>query len=311
MEEKIMAITASMVKELREMTGAGMMDCKKALNETNGDMDAAIEFLRKNGQAKAEKKAGRIAAEGIVKAVVKDDKVAAIVEVNSETDFVAKNEEFQGFVDAVVNQVADSDAADMDAFMAEAWAADTTKTVKDALIEKVAVIGENLNIRRFEKIVTDGCVVDYIHGGGRIGVLIEAEADVVNDEIKKCLKNVAMQIAAMSPKYTSRAEVSQEYMDHEKEILLAAAKKENPEKPENIIEKMIIGRLNKELKEICLLDQAYVQDSDLTVAKYVEKVAKENNANVTVKRFVRFETGEGIEKKQEDFAAEVAAQMGN
>ena len=306
-----MAITASMVKELREMTGAGMMDCKKALNETNGNMDEAIEFLRKNGQAKAEKKAGRIAAEGIVKAVVKDDKVAAIVEVNSETDFVAKNEEFQGFVDAVVNQVADSDAADMDAFMAEAWAADTTKTVKDALIEKVAVIGENLNIRRFEKIVTDGCVVDYIHGGGRIGVLIEAEADVVNDEIKKCLKNVAMQVAAMSPKYTSRAEVSQEYMDHEKEILLAAAKKENPEKPENIIEKMIIGRLNKELKEICLLDQAYVQDSDLTVAKYVEKVAKENNANVTVKRFVRFETGEGIEKKQEDFAAEVAAQMGN
>ena len=306
-----MAITASMVKELREMTGAGMMDCKKALNETNGDMDAAVEYLRKNGQAKAEKKAGRIAAEGIVKAVVKDDKVAAIVEVNSETDFVAKNEEFQGFVDAVVNQVADSDAADMDAFMAEAWAADTTKTVKDALVEKVAVIGENLNIRRFEKIVTDGCVVDYIHGGGRIGVLIEAEADVVNDEIKKCLKNVAMQVAAMSPKYTSRAEVSQEYMDHEKEILLAAAKKENPEKPENIIEKMIIGRLNKELKEICLLDQAYVQDSDLTVAKYVEKVAKENNANVTVKRFVRFETGEGIEKKQEDFAAEVAAQMGN
>ncbi len=311
MEEKIMAITASMVKELREMTGAGMMDCKKALNETNGDMDAAIEFLRKNGQAKAEKKAGRIAAEGIVKAVVKDDKVAAIVEVNSETDFVAKNEEFQGFVDAVVNQVADSDAADMDAFMAEAWAADTTKTVKDALVEKVAVIGENLNIRRFEKIVTDGCVVDYIHGGGRIGVLIEAETDVVNDDIKKCLKNVAMQVAAMSPKYTSREEVSQEYMDHEKEILLAAAKKENPEKPENIIEKMIIGRLNKELKEICLLDQAYVQDSDLTVAKYVEKVAKENNANVTVKRFVRFETGEGIEKKQEDFAAEVAAQMGN
>ena len=306
-----MAVTAKMVKELREMTGAGMMDCKKALNETNGDMDAAIEFLRKNGQAKAEKKAGRIAAEGIVKAVVKDDKVAAIVEVNSETDFVAKNEEFQGFVDAVVNQVADSDAADMDAFMAEAWAADTTKTGKDALVEKVAVIGENLNIRRFEKIVTDGCVVDYIHGGGRIGVLIEAEADVVNDEIKKCLKNVAMQVAAMSPKYTSRAEVSQEYMDHEKEILLAAAKKENPEKPENIIEKMIIGRLNKELKEICLLDQAYVQDSDLTVAKYVEKVAKENNANVTVKRFVRFETGEGIEKKQEDFAAEVAAQMGN
>ena len=291
------------------MTGAGMMDCKKALNETNGDMDAAVEYLRKNGQAKAEKKAGRIAAEGIVKTVVKDDKVAAIVEVNSETDFVAKNAEFQGFVEEVANQAADSDAADMDAFMAEAWAADPSKTVKDALVEKIAVIGENLSIRRFEKIVTDGCVVSYIHGGGRIGVLIEAETDVVNDEIKGCLRNVAMQVAAMYPKYVSRAEVSQEYMDHEKEILLAQAKKENPEKPDNIIEKMIIGRLNKEMKEICLLDQTYVQDSDLTVAKYVEKVAKENGANVTVKKFVRFETGEGLEKKQEDFAAEVAAQM--
>ena len=306
-----MAITASMVKELREMTGAGMMDCKKALNETNGDMDAAVEYLRKNGQAKAEKKAGRIAAEGIVKTVVKDDKVAAIVEVNSETDFVAKNAEFQGFVEEVANQAADSDAADMDAFMAEVWAADPSKTVKDALVEKIAVIGENLSIRRFEKIVTDGCVVSYIHGGGRIGVLIEAETDVVNDEIKGCLRNVAMQVAAMYPKYVSRAEVSQEYMDHEKEILLAQAKKENPEKPDNIIEKMIIGRLNKEMKEICLLDQTYVQDSDLTVAKYVEKVAKENGANVTVKKFVRFETGEGLEKKQEDFAAEVAAQIGN
>jgi len=305
-----MAITASMVKELREMTGAGMMDCKKALNETNGDMDAAVEYLRKNGQAKAEKKAGRIAAEGIVKTVVKDDKVAAIVEVNSETDFVAKNADFQSFVEDVANQAADSDAADMDAFMAEAWAADPSKTVKDALVEKIAVIGENLSIRRFEKIVTDGCVVSYIHGGGRIGVLIEAETDVVNDEIKGCLRNVAMQVAAMYPKYVSRAEVSQEYMDHEKEILLAQAKKENPEKPDNIIEKMIIGRLNKEMKEICLLDQTYVQDSDLTVAKYVEKVAKENGANVTVKKFVRFETGEGLEKKQEDFAAEVAAQAG-
>ena len=292
------------------MTGAGMMDCKKALNETNGDMDAAVEYLRKNGQAKAEKKAGRIAAEGIVKTVVKDDKVAAIVEVNSETDFVAKNADFQSFVEDVANQAADSDAADMDAFMAEAWAADPSKTVKDALVEKIAVIGENLSIRRFEKIVTDGCVVSYIHGGGRIGVLIEAETDVVNDEIKGCLRNVAMQVAAMYPKYVSRAEVSQEYMDHEKEILLAQAKKENPEKPDNIIEKMIIGRLNKEMKEICLLDQTYVQDSDLTVAKYVEKVAKENGANVTVKKFVRFETGEGLEKKQDDFAAEVAAQAG-
>ena len=306
-----MAITASMVKELREMTGAGMMDCKKALNETNGDLDAAVEYLRKNGQAKAEKKAGRIAAEGIVKTVVKDDKVAAIVEVNSETDFVAKNADFQAYVAEVAEQAVASDATDMDAFMAEAWAADTSKTVKAVLVEKIAVIGENLNIRRFEKVVAEGCVVSYIHGGGRIGVLIEADTDVINEDIKACLKNVAMQVAAMSPKYVSREEVDPSFLEHEKEILLAQAKMENPEKPDNIIEKMIIGRLNKEMKEICLLDQVYVQDSDYTVGKYVEKVAKENGANVTVKKFVRFETGEGLEKKNEDFAAEVAAQMGN
>ena len=307
-----MAVTAQLVKELRERTGAGMMDCKKVLVETDGDIDKAIELLREKGLAKAAKKAGRIAAEGLVKIAFSDDnKEAAVVEVNSETDFVAKNDEFQGFVETVVNQIVDSEAADMDAFMAEAWAADTTKTVKDALVEKIAVIGENLNIRRFEKVAADnGCVVSYIHGGGRIGVLVVADTDVVNDDIKACLKNVAMQVAAMSPKYVSRDEVSQEYMEHEKEILLAQAKKENPEKPENIIEKMIIGRLNKEMKEICLLDQVYVQDSDLTVAKYVDKVAKENNANVTVKKFVRFETGEGLEKKVDDFAAEVAAQAG-
>lgn len=304
-----MAITASMVKQLREMTGAGMMDCKKALNETNGDMDAAIEYLRKNGEAKAVKKAGRIAAEGIVMAEVRDDKTAAIVEVNSETDFVAKNAEFQGFVKNVVAQAIETEAADMEAFMAEDWKAEPGMTVNDALTAKISVIGEKLSIRRFEKITTDGCAVAYIHGGGRIGVLVEAEADVVNDEIRTCLKNVAMQVAAMSPKYVSRDEVSQEYLDHEKEILLAQAKLENPNKPDNIIEKMIIGRLNKEMKEICLLDQVYVQDSDLTVAKYVDKVAKENGAKVAVKKFVRYETGEGLEKKNEDFAAEVAAQM--
>ncbi len=309
-----MAITASMVKELREMTGAGMMDCKKALSETNGDMDAAIEYLRKNGQAKAEKKAGRIAAEGLVMTVVKDDKAASIVEVNSETDFVAKNETFQEYVAAVANQALNSNAADMDAFMAEPWAEDESMTVKDALVAKIAVIGENLNIRRFEKVETDGCVVSYIHGGGRIGILLEADTDVINDEIKTCLRNVAMQVAAMSPKYVSRDEIPQEYMDHEKEIQMSVALKENAEskkpKPDNIIEKMVIGRLNKEMKEICLLDQAYVQDSDMSVAQYVEKVAKENGANVTVKRFIRFETGEGLEKKVDDFAAEVAAQAG-
>ena len=308
-----MAVTASMVKELREMTGAGMMDCKKALSETDGNMDAAIEYLRKNGQAKAEKKAGRIAAEGIVMAEVKDDKTAAIVEVNSETDFVAKNADFQAFVKDVVAQAMTSDAKDMDAFLAESWSAEAGKTVQEALTEKIAVIGEKLSIRRFEKIVSDGCIVSYIHGGGRIGVLVEAETDVVNDEIRTCLKNVAMQVAAMYPKYVSREEVPEDYIEHEKEILMAQAKKENEEsskpKPDNIIEKMLVGRLNKELKEICLLDQVYVQDSDLTVGKYVEKVAKETGAKLSLKKFVRYETGEGLEKKNEDFAAEVAAQM--
>ena len=308
-----MAVTASMVKELREMTGAGMMDCKKALSETDGNMDAAIEYLRKNGQAKAEKKAGRIAAEGIVMAEVKDDKTAAIVEVNSETDFVAKNADFQAFVKDVVAQAMTSDAKDMDAFLAESWNAEAGKTVQEALTEKIAVIGEKLSIRIFEKIVSDGCIVSYIHGGGRIGVLVEAETDVVNDEIRTCLKNVAMQVAAMYPKYVSREEVPEDYIEHEKEILMAQAKKENEEsskpKPDNIIEKMLVGRLNKELKEICLLDQVYVQDSDLTVGKYVEKVAKETGAKLSLKKFVRYETGEGLEKKNEDFAAEVAAQM--
>ena len=305
-----MAITAAQVKELRELTGAGMMDCKKALTATDGDMDKAVEFLREKGLATAQKKASRVAAEGLCKTLVAEDgKSAVVVEVNSETDFVAKNADFQAFVKAVVNQAIASDSADMDGFMAEAWNEDASKTVQDALNEKISIIGEKLSIRRFEKVVTDGCVVSYIHGGGRIGVLVEAETDVVNDEIRSCLKNVAMQVAAMSPKYTSRDEVDASFLEHEKEILLAQAKQENPNKPDNIIEKMIIGRLNKEMKEICLLDQVYVQDSDLTVAKYVEKVAKENGANMTVKRFVRFETGEGLEKKNEDFAAEVAAQM--
>jgi len=308
-----MAITASMVKELREISGAGMMDCKKALTETDGDMDAAVEYLRKNGQAKAEKKAGRIAAEGLCRVLVKNDKIAAVVEVNSETDFVAKNADFQAFVAAVAEQAIETDAADIDAFLAEQWNGDAAKTVKEALVEKVAIIGENLSIRRFEKVVAEnGCVVSYLHGGGRIGVLVEADADVVNDAIKEGLTNVAMQIAALAPKYVSQDEISEEYKEHEKEILLEQAKNDpkNAGKSDDIISKMIIGRLNKELKEVCLLDQAYVKDGDLTVGKYVAQLAKENNANITVKRFVRFETGEGIEKKEEDFAAEVAKQMG-
>ena len=305
-----MAITAAQVKELREMTGAGMMDCKKALTETNGNMEEAAEFLRKSGAIKAEKKAGRIAAEGLVRVAMNGDKEAAIVEGNSETDFVAKNADFQKYVDAVAEQALTSNAADIDTFLTEPWKLDSTKTVKEALTEKVAVIGENLNIRRFKKVTTDGCIVPYIHGGGRIGVLVEASTDVINDDVKKCLKNVAMQVAAMYPKYVSRDEVGQEYLDHEKEILLAQAKTENPDKPDNIIEKMIIGRLNKELKEVCLLDQQYVQDDELTVAKYVAKAGKEAGANLKINSFVRFETGEGIEKKEENFAEEVAKQMG-
>lgn len=314
MEEIKMAITAAMVKELREATGAGMMDCKKALNETNGDMEAAVEFLRKNGQAKAEKKAGRVAAEGLCAVVVKDDKTAAVVEVNSETDFVAKNETFQEFVNAVAKQAAESEAADIDAFMAENWNADTSKTVKDALVEKVAVIGENLTIRRFEKVVAEnGCVVSYVHGGGRIGVVVEAETSVVNDAVKEALTNVAMQIAALNPKYVSENEISDEYKKHEEEILRAQIMNDPKEsqKPEKVIDGMIKGRLNKEFKEICLLDQVYVkaEDGKQSVAKYLEQVSKEAGATVSVKRFVRFETGEGIEKKEEDFAAEVAAQL--
>lgn len=306
-------ITASMVKELREQTGAGMMDCKKALNETNGNMEEAVEYLRKNGQAKAEKKAGRIAAEGICRIATKGDTVAAVVEVNSETDFVAKNETFQKFVEAVAEQAVNSKAADMDAFMAEQWIEDGSKTVADALVDKIAVIGEKLSIRRFERVeATDGCVVSYVHGGGRIGVIMEAKTNVVNDAIKEALTNLAMQVAALYPKYVATSDVSEEFKAHEKEII-AAQIAQDPKmagKPEKVIDGAILGRLNKELKEVCLLEQVYVkaEDGKQSVAKYLAEVAKANGA-FTVKGYVRFETGEGLEKKNEDFAAEVAAQL--
>ena len=307
-------ITAAMVKELREMTGAGMMDCKKALNETAGNMDEAVEYLRKNGQAKAEKKAGRIAAEGLCMVVKKDDQTAAVVEVNSETDFVAKNADFQAYVKAVADQAVESDSADIDAFMAEKWNQDPSKTVKEALVEKIAVIGENLNIRRFAKVTAaNGCVVTYVHGGGRIGVIVEAETDTVNEAVKEALTNIAMQIAALAPKYVSRDEVSAEYIAHEKEILLAQIMNDPKEsqKPEKVINGMIEGRVSKELKEVCLLDQVYVkaEDGKQTVAQYVAQVAKANGVSLSIKRFVRFETGEGLEKKEENFAEEVAKQM--
>ena len=312
-----MAVTAAMVKELREMTGAGMMDCKKALAATDGDMDKAVEFLREKGLAGAEKKAGRIAAEGIVAtALTEDEKKAVVVEVNAETDFVAKNAKFQAYVAQVAAQALTTTAADMDTFMAEKWAADETLTVKEALSSQISIIGENMNIRRFKQVVEEnGVVVSYIHAGGRIGVLVDVETSVVNDAVKEMGKNIAMQIAALNPKYTSRDEVSAEFIEHEKSILMAQIQNDPKEasKPEKVIQGMIQGRINKEMKEICLLDQTYVkaEDGKQSVAQYVAQVAKENGANITVKGFVRFETGEGLEKKNEDFAAEVAKQMGN
>ena len=311
-----MAITAAMVKELREMTGAGMMDCKKALAATEGNMEAAVDFLREKGLATAQKKASRIAAEGIVATALSEDgKKAVAVEVNAETDFVAKNEKFQNYAADVAAQALKTTAADMDAFMAEKWEKDPTLTVKEALSSQISIIGENMNIRRFEQVEeADGFVASYIHGGGKIGVLVDVVTDVVNDAVKEMARNVAMQIAALKPQYTSRNEISADFIEHEKGILMAQIQNDPKEasKPVKVIEGMINGRINKEMKEICLLDQVYVkaEDGKQSVAQYVAQVAKENGANITVKRFVRFETGEGMEKKNEDFAAEVAKQMG-
>ncbi len=311
-----MAISAKMVKELREMTGAGMMDCKKALTATDGDMDKAVEFLREKGLATAQKKAGRIAAEGIVMVKVSEDgKKAVAVEVNAETDFVAKNEKFQNYVSQVADQAMDTEAADVEAFLAEPWKLDTTETVGEELAHQIATIGENMNIRRFAQIKEEnGFVASYTHMGGKIGVLIDVETDVVNDEIKEMAKNVAMQTAALKPLYTNRNEVSEDYIAHEKEILLAQIMNDPKEsqKPEKVIQGIIMGRVNKELKEICLMDQVYVkaEDGKQSVSQYVDSVAKANGAKIVIKGYVRFETGEGIEKKEEDFAAEVAKQMG-
>jgi len=305
------AITAAMVKDLREQSGAGMMDCKKALTECDGDMDAAFELLRKNGAAKAEKKASRIAAEGICKVVVEGN-TAVVLEVNSETDFVAKNEKFQTYVEKVANQILKSDVTTIDELLAQPWAEDSSKTVNDVHVEMVATIGEKLSLRRFEKVVSDGFVVSYTHGGGRIGVIVDM-AGAESDATKEAATNIAMQIAALNPKYVSRDEVSADYIAHEKEILLAQIMNDPKEsqKPEKVINGMIEGRVSKELKEICLLDQVYVkaEDGKQTVAKYLEQVSKETGSELSIKRFVRFETGEGLEKKVEDFAAEVAAQL--
>ena len=308
-----MAITAAMVKELREMSGAGMMDCKKALTATDGDMDKAIEFLREKGLATAQKKAGRIAAEGIVMVKVSEDgKKAVAVEVNAETDFVAKNEKFQGYVAQVTDQAMDTTAADVEAFLAEPWKLNPEETVAEELAHQIATIGENMNIRRFQQMKEEnGFIASYTHMGGKIGVLVDVETDVINDAVKEMAKNVAMQAAALKPLYTNESEVDPAYIEHEKEILTAAAKNEKPDANEKIINGMVMGRIKKELKEICLMDQVYVkaEDGKQSVAKYVEEVAKANSAKIAIKGFVRFETGEGIEKKEENFAEEVAKQM--
>lgn len=303
-----MAFTAQDVKKLREMTNCGMMDCKKALTESDGDMDKAIEFLREKGLATAAKKAGRIASEGMVEAVVFDCGTGVAVEVNSETDFVAKNADFQNFVHAIAEVVAKENPADVESL--KEMKINDTQTVGDALTEKIATIGENMNIRRFVRF--DGINQAYIHAGGRIGVLVNfevADAAKANEEAFKTMaKDVAMQIAAVMPQYVREDEVPADVVEHEKEILKAQALNEG--KPEAIVEKMVVGRIKKFFKDVCLVDQAFVKDQDITVGKYVENVAKELGTDIKIVKFARLEKGEGLEKKEENFADEVAKMMG-
>lgn len=304
-----MAVTAGMVKELRERTGAGMMDCKNVLVETDGDMEKAIELLREKGLAKAAKKAGRVASQGLVDlAFAADGSAAAAIEVNAETDFVAKNEEFVEFVRTLADMALSSDAADMDSFMALPYKDEGTVT--EALNNKISKIGENMSIRRFVKFSTPGVVyVGYIHGGGKIGVIIGLKTDATVDEVTVMGRDVAMQVASMSPRYISEEDVDPEYIESEKRILVQQALNEG--KPQDIVEKMVMGRLKKELKETCLLEQKFVKNGDITVAQYVDESAKELGKAVKVIEMVRYEVGEGIEKKEENFAEEVAKQMNN
>jgi len=304
------AVTAAMVKELRELSGAGMSACKNALTEADGVMERAIEVLREKGLAAAAKKAGRIAAEGLVVAALIDDrKKGAIVEVNIETDFAAKNQGFVDYVNQVAAQALASDALDLDAFLAEKWAQDDILTVQEALSQKIATIGENISIRRFERYETgpDGVLVEYIHGGGKVAVMLELTAPAASDALLEAGRNICMQIAAMSPRFVSRADVSPEFIAYEREILTQQAVNEG--RDPKIAGKIVEGRLNKELKEFCLLDQEYVKEADMTVAQYVAKVGKEMGAELGVRRFVRYEKGEGIEKKEENFAEEVSKAM--
>ena len=305
-----MAFTAQDVKKLREMTNCGMMDCKKALTETDGDMDKAVEYLREKGLATAAKKAGRIASEGMVEATVFDCCGAGVVvEVNSETDFVAKNADFQNFVHAVAEVIAKENPADVEAL--KEMKINDSQTVGDALTEKIATIGENMNIRRFERF--DGINQAYIHAGGRIGVLVNfevADADKAKDEAFVAMaKDVAMQIAAIAPQYVREEDVPADVVEHEKGILKAQALNEG--KPEAIVEKMIVGRIKKFFKDICLVEQPFVKDGDVTVGKYVENVAKSLGTEIKIVKFARLEKGEGLEKREDNFADEVAKMMGN
>lgn len=302
-----MDVTASMVKELRERTGAGMMDCKNVLVETSGDMEKAIEMLREKGLAKAAKKAGRIASQGLVKlAFSADGKKAAAVEVNSETDFVAKNEEFIEFVDVLADKALEAASDDMEAFMALPYKDEGT--VQDALNNKIAKIGENMNVRRFVKCATPGVVyVGYTHGNGKIGVIVGFETDATAEEINVLGRDVAMQVASMSPKFVDESSIDPAYMESEKHILVQQALNEG--KPADIVEKMVTGRLKKELKETCLIEQKFVKDGEISVCQYIENSARDLGKNVKVVEMVRYEVGEGIEKREENFAEEVAKQM--
>ncbi|MGL5692461.1 MAG: translation elongation factor Ts [Peptostreptococcaceae bacterium] len=301
-----MAITAQMVKELREGTGAGMMDCKKALVEAEGNMERAVDILREKGLSKAAKKADRVAAEGLVAIEMNaDNTTAVVVEVNSETDFVAKNEDFKVFVKDAAEMALATEAKDVAGLLAETH--NEGKALQDVLNDRVAKIGEKLDLRRFEKIATEGQVAGYIHGGGKIGVLVELLTSAKNDELIAMGRDIAMQAAAMNPKYVSRNDVDPEYIAHETEILTQQALNEG--KPANIVEKMIKGRLEKQLKEACLLEQPFVKNGDLTVKQLVAETAKKLGTEIEVGRVVRFEVGEGIEKKEENFAEEVAKQL--
>ncbi len=304
-----MAVTAGMVKELRERTGAGMMDCKNVLVETDGDMEKAIELLREKGLAKAAKKAGRVASQGLVDlSFASDGSKAAAIEVNAETDFVAKNEEFVEFVRTLAEMALNAEDGDMDSFMALSYKEEGT--VAEALNNKISKIGENMSIRRFQTYNTPGVVyVGYIHGGGKIGVLVGLETDAALEDVTVMGRDVAMQVASMNPRYISEADVDPEYIESEKKILVQQALNEG--KPKDIVEKMVMGRLKKELKETCLLEQKFVKNGDVTVAQYVEESAKALGKAVKVKEMLRYEVGEGIEKKEENFAEEVAKQMNN